>query len=369
MPVPVDDLARQYATISKEVAKALERVLASGKYTMGPELRGFEAEFARYTGTSRCVGLASGTAALHIALQACGVGLGDEVITTPMTYIASVFAISYTGAKPIFVDVDPNTYNIDPQQVEAAITERTKAILPVHLYGHPADMDSINALARKHNLKVIEDAAHAHGATYKGRKAGNLGDVGCFSFYPTKVLGAYGDGGAATTNDPALADEMAMLRYMGQREKYVHEVIGYQQRLCEVQAAVLRTKLPFLDSWVDQRIRWAHLYNELLAGLPIVTPAEVGDIRHAYYVYTIRTPKQRELMRYLETRGIGVQVMYPYLVPYTPAYTHLGLRPGSFPVAEGLAGQILCLPMFAELTEEEVQRVAAAVRSFFGREN
>lgn len=365
MLVPADDLGRQYQSIAPEIAAAMGRVLPSGKYTMGPELRSFEQEFAQYVGTARGVGTASGTSALHIALLACGVGPGDEVITTPMTYIASVFAISYTGATPVFADVEQVTLNLDPACVEAAVTERTRAILPVHLYGHPVDMDGINAVAARHRLKVIEDAAHAHGARYHGRAVGSLGDVGCFSFYPTKVLGAYGDGGAVTTDDARLADDVAMLRYMGQRQKYVHEVVGYQQRLCEVQAAILRAKLPHLDQWVERRVHWARRYNELLAGLPVVTPAEQGDVRHAYYVYTIRTARRDELVQYLTQRGIGAQVMYPYLVPFAPAYAHLGIASGSLPVAEEAAGQVLCLPMFAELTEEEVQTVADTVRAFF----
>jgi len=365
LAIPADDLTRQYAAIAGEIGEALKRVLPSGRYTMGPELRAFEQEYARYIGTIRAVGISNGTEALHMALLACGVGPGDEVITTPMTYIASVFAISYTGATPVFVDVEADTLNLDPARIEEKVSERTKVVLPVHLYGHPVDMDTVMSVARGRGLKVIEDAAHAHGASYEGRKAGSLGDIGCFSFYPSKVLGAYGDGGAATTNDPELADRMAVLRYMGQHRKYVHEVVGYQQRLDEVQAAVLRVKLQHLDEWIDQRRRWARLYDELLADLPLSTPVEKAGARHVYYVYTIRTQRQRELVEYLNERGIGAHVMYPYLVPFTPAYAHLGLQPGSLPVAEKLAGEIVCLPMFPELTEGEVRGVASAIHAFF----
>lgn len=367
MAIPADDLTRQYSAIASEVEVALRRVLPSGKYTMGPELHGFEQEFARYIGASHAVGISNGTEALHMALLACGVGPGDEVITTPMTYIATVFAISYTGATPVFVDVEPDTFNLDPGELEGKISERTKAIVPVHLYGHPVDMDAVLAVAHKHGLKVIEDASHAHGATYNGKKAGALGDVACFSFYPSKVLGAFGDGGAATTDDAALAESIAVLRYMGQHQKYVHEVVGYQQRLSEVQAAVLRVKLPHLDGWVDLRRRWAHLYGELLAGLPVVTPIEKGGVRHVYYVYTILTKRRQELVQHLNERGIGAHVMYPYLVPFTPAYAHLGVPPGSLPVAEKLARELVCLPMFPELSEEEVRQVVDAVRGFFSR--
>jgi len=365
MSIPADDLTRQYRLIAAEVEEAVQRVLPSGKYTMGPELRAFEAEFAAYCGTGYALGISSGTEALHLSLLACGVGPGDEVITVPNTYIATVFAISYVGATPVFVDVEPDSFNMDPALLEARVTERTKAILPVHLYGQPVDMDRVVDVARRHGLKVIEDAAHAHGAEYKGRKAGALADVGCFSFYPTKVLGAFGDGGAVTTNSDALREQIAVLRYMGQHQKYVHEIVGFQQRLDEIQAAILRVKLHHLDEWVEQRRQWASLYHELLADLPVVTPRERPGTKHVYYVYTIQTPYQRELVEYLNGRGIGAHVMYPYLVPYTPAYRSLGLAPGCFPVAERQARELVCLPMFPELTEEEVRAVCSAIHDFF----
>ena len=365
--IPVEDITRQYPRIKDQVWAAMAEVLPTGRYVLGPTLRAFEEEFAAYCQTRYCLGISNGTEALHLALAACDVGAGDEVITVPNTYIATVFAISYVGATPVFVDVDPVTFNIDVSQIEARITPRTRAILPVHLYGHIVDMDPLLEIAGRHNLWVIEDAAHAHGALYKGRRAGSLGHVGCFSFYPRKVMGCYGDGGAVTLNDDALYDRIKVLRYMGQHEKYVHEVIGFQQRLDELQAAILRVKLRHLDDWVEERRRWASLYTELLADLPLVTPREVGDVRHVYYQYTIRTPHRDALMAYLAERGIGSQDMYPLQVPYQPAYRHLGYHEGDFPVADAHVKEILCLPMFPELTEEEVREVAGTIRAFFAR--
>ncbi len=363
--IPFENLTVQYGLLREEIHAALDDVALGGKFTMGPFLQRFEQEFAAYTETRYCVGISSGTAALHLALLACGIGPGDEVITVPNTYIATVFAISYTGATPVFADVDPLTYNIDPRQVEAKITPRTKAILPVHLYGHCVEMDELLALARRYHLRVIEDDAHAHGATYHGRKAGSLGDIGCFSFYPTKVMGAYGDGGAATTNDPELYEKLRMLRYMGQRVKYVHEVVGYQQRLCDLQAAILSVKLRHIEEHIAGRIHWAHRYNQLLQGTPVITPVEVGGARHVYYMYTIRAPRRDDLQAYLREQGIGSMVVYPGPVPYQPAYQPMGFKPGDFPVTDAHLKEILCLPMFPELTEEQVQKVCAAIRAFY----
>ena len=362
---PVEDITRQYQRIKDEIAGAIADVLPTGKYVLGPNLSGFEQEFATYCQAKYCLGISNGTEALHLALAACGVGPGDEVITVPNTYIATVFAISYVGATPVFVDVDPLTFNIDVSQIEARITPRTKAILPVHLYGLMVDMDPLLEIAAQHDLWVIEDAAHAHGALYKGRRAGSLGHIGCFSFYPRKVMGCYGDGGAITTSDDDLFDRVKMLRYMGQHEKYLHEVVGFQQRLDELQAAILRVKLKYLDGWIEERRQWAALYDELLADLPVITPVALGDAYHVYYQYTVRTPYNEELLEYLATRGLGSQIMYPLEVPYQPAYHHLGHKEGDFPVADGHVNEILCLPMFPELTEPEVRRVAAAIREFF----
>ena len=363
--IPVEDITRQYPRIKDEVASAIADVLPTGKYVLGPNLAAFEEEFAAYCQARYCLGISNGTEALHLALAACGVGPDDEVITVPNTYIATVFAISYVGATPVFVDVDPITFNIDVSQIKDKITSRTRALLPVHLYGQMVDMDPLLEIARAHDLWVIEDAAHAHGALYKGRRAGSMGHVGCFSFYPRKVMGCYGDGGAVTTSDDELYDRIKMLRYMGQRKKYLHEVVGFQQRLDELQAAVLRVKLRHLDQSIAERRQWAALYDKLLAGLPVHTPSTLDDAFHVYYQYTIRAPHRDELMSFLAERGIGSQDMYPIEVPYQPAYAHLGHKEGDFPVADAQVREILCLPMFPELTEAEVRQVADAIREFY----
>lgn len=364
--IPAEDITRQFQDIKDEVTAAILEILPTGKFVLGPVLTAFEEEFAAYCETDYCLGISSGTSALHLALAGLGVGPGDEVITVPNTYAATIFAISYVGATPVFVDVDPVTYNMDPALIEAKITPRTRALLPVHLYGHPVDMDPLMEIARRHGLSVVEDDAHAHGALYKGRKVGSLGDVGCFSFYPRKVMGAYGDGGAVTLSDPELFDRIKMLRYMGQHTKYVHEVVGFQQRLADIQAAVLRVKLKYLEDAIAMRRQWAALYTELLKGLPVITPSEVGDVRHVYYMYVIRTPHRDAIIRYLAERGIQAQYMYPIEAPYLPAYAHLGYKEGDFPVADMHVKDILCLPMFPELREDEVRRVAATLWEFFG---
>ncbi len=364
--IPVENLTRQWPQIETEIMAAVRRVLPTGKYILGPELAAFEADFAALVGTKYAVGISSGTAALHLALLAAGVGPGDEVITVPNTYIATVFAISYCGATPVFVDIDPDTFNMDPAKIEAVITPRTRAILPVHLYGQLCNIEAIVAIARKHNLKVVEDAAHTHGASRNGRYAGSFGDVGCFSFYPTKVMGAFGDAGLCTTNDPVIFEKIRQLRYMGQRTKYNHEIIGYQERLDELQAAMLRVKLRYLNDWVLKRQHVAEIYDQLLAGLPLQTPKAAPGNLHAYYLYTIRTERRDTLKDYLIEHGVGCYIVYPYLVPETGAYQSLGIGRANFPVAAAYVGQILSLPMFPELLDSEIQEVAATVRKFYG---
>lgn len=363
--IPAEDLRRQYQLIKDEVRAAIDAVLPTGKYTMGPFLEAFEGEFARYCGTEYSVGISNGTEALHLALAACGIGRGDEVITVANTYVATAFAISYVGAKPVFVDIDPASYNMDVALVERAITPRTKAVIAVHLYGQPVDMDPLREIAQKNHLWVIEDAAHSHGATYKGHKTGSLGDIGCFSFYPSKNLGAYGDGGAVTLGNDELYDRIKTLRYMGQHVKHTHEVIGFQQRLDPLQAAILSVKLRHLDEWNRLRQRWAALYDRLLVGLPVVTPKVSPFGTHVYYMYTIRTPKREALMEYLAGRGIGSQIIYATPVPMQPAYQFLGYEDSDIPVAARYAQEYLCLPMFPELTEVEVNEVAMSIRKFF----
>ncbi len=363
-PVPGDDIGRWHAAIAPELRAAFEEVLAGPRFTMGQNLRHFETAFAVYCGAHGCVGISSGTAALHLALLALGVGQGDEVITVPNTYIATAFAITYTGATPVFADVDPVTWNMDPAAAGAAVTERTKAILPVHLYGQCADVDAIRAAAP--GIPLVEDAAHAHGATLRGRPAGGLGDLAAFSFYPSKVLGALGDGGAITASTGELEERVRQLRYMGQQVKFDHAILGYQERLDEMQAAFLRVKLRYLDQQVEGRRRVAARYAELLDGTPLTRPAADVTGRHAYYLYTVLAPERDALAAHLTKRGIGNMVIYPRLVPRYGAYASLPWRAGPLPVAETLPGRLLSLPMFAELTEAEIDRVGAAVREFYG---
>jgi dTDP-4-amino-4,6-dideoxygalactose transaminase len=363
--IPVEDLKRQWQQIEPEIMEAVKRVLPGGKYTLGPELAAFESEFAQFTGTHHAIGISSGTAALHLGLLACGVGPGDEVLTVPNTYIATIFAITYCGATPVFVDVEPGTFNMDVSQIESKITSRTAAILPVHLYGQVSNIEPIVEIARKHNLKVVEDCAHTHGATQHGRYAGSFGDVGCFSFYPTKVMGAFGDGGLCTTHDPALNEKIRQLRYMGQRTKYNHEIIGYQERLDELQAAMLRVKLRYLKEWIEKRQQVAAMYDELLTGLPLQTPLVAPGNSHVYYLYTIRAERRDDLKQYLLDHGVGCYVVYPYLIPETGAYEALAVGRESLPQAASDVDHILSLPMFPELTETEVRQVCDTIRAFY----
>lgn len=366
--IPNEDLTRQYQLIADEVAEAINKVLPTGKYTLGPSLTEFEKEFAAYCDSKYCVGIANGTESLHLTLAAFGVSEGDEVISVPNTYAATIFAISYTGATPVFVDVEEHTLNLNPDLLEAAITERTKAIIPVHLYGHPVDMDRVMEIAQRYNLWVMEDAAHSHGALYKGRKTGSLSHVGSFSFYPSKNLGAFGDGGAVVLSDEDLYHRIRQLRYMGQKVKHNHEIIGFQQRLDELQAAILSVKLRHLDEWNAARDRNARLYNEAFADLPVhlPTPEPYCD-RHAYYMYALRVdPQHRDsLVNWLTDVGIGIQIIYPNSIHLMGAYRHLGLPEGSFPVAERGRLEVLILPVFPELTDEEREYVIHHVRAYF----
>ncbi|MGQ9478240.1 MAG: DegT/DnrJ/EryC1/StrS family aminotransferase [Candidatus Bipolaricaulia bacterium] len=362
MGVPFDPLGRQYSAISAEIDRAIKAVLSSGRYILGENVMRFEEEFARYCGTKYAVGISSGTAALHLALLACGVGPGDEVITAANTYIATIFAISYVGARPVLVDIDPESYTLDIAQVERAITERTGAIIPVHLYGQCADMDPIMKLARNYGLKVIEDAAQAHGAEYKGRRAGSFGDAGCFSFYPSKNLGACGDGGAVVTNDKEIYEKLRIYRYMGQPKKHLHLVIGYQERLDELQAAILRIKLRHLDRWNEQRRKWAALYDKLLADTPVVCPKEQPYGRHVYHLYVIRVKWRDAVKARLAEAGIETQIHYPTPAHLQPAYANIGYAKGSFPITERYSEEILSLPLYPELKEEEVREVAQELK-------
>jgi dTDP-4-amino-4,6-dideoxygalactose transaminase len=353
------DLRAQYQTIKADVDAALVKVLQRGDFILGEDVRLFEQEFAAFCQAQHCVSVASGTDALHLALRACGIGPGDEVITCTHTFIATVLAIYQTGAKPVLVDCVPGLYTMDVAQIERALTPRTRAILPVHLYGQPADMDPIMALAREHNLVVVEDACQAHGAEYKGRRCGTLGDIAAFSFYPGKNLGAYGDGGAVVTNRKDLADQIWLLRNYGQRVKYEHTCKGFNSRLDTVQAAALRVKLRHLESWNNARRRVAATYDRLLAGAPVVTPQVAGYSRHVYHLYVIQPPDRPILQAALDVRNIAHVIHYPVPVHLQPACADLGLRVGSFPVAESVAGRIISLPMFPELTDTQIERVVS----------
>jgi dTDP-4-amino-4,6-dideoxygalactose transaminase len=365
-PIAAEDLTRQYAQIKDEIEHAVLEALPRGRYTLGPALTAFEREFAAFCGTRHAIGVSNGTDALHLALAACGIGPGDEVITVPNTYIATAFAITYVGATPVLVDVQPDTYNMNPELLEAAITERTKAILPVHLYGQPCDMDPILAIAKRHGLRVIEDDAHAHGAFYHGASTGSFGDIGCFSFYPTKTMGAMGDAGAIVTSDDELDARLRQLRYMGQKVKHHHEILGFQKRMDELQAAILSVKLRHMRVWIARRQELAARYNELLAGSPVVTPHLAPERTSAYYLYTILAPRRDELRAYLEERGIGTQIIYPVLIPDQPVYQELPIRlSGELPVARELPGRLLCLPMFPELRDDEVERVSETISAFY----
>ncbi|MBX6311395.1 MAG: DegT/DnrJ/EryC1/StrS family aminotransferase [Isosphaeraceae bacterium] len=360
--IPFVDLKAQYQAIRAEIEAAIARVLDSGQYILGEEVAAFEREFAAYSGAVHGVAVNSGTSALHLALLAAGIGSGDEVITTPHTFVATVAAIGYTGARPVFVDIDSHSFTIDPNQIEAAITSRTKAIIPVHLYGQPADMDPILEIARRRGLVVIEDAAQAHGAEYKGRRAGSLGDLGCFSFYPGKNLGAYGEGGAVVTNNPEYARTLRMLRDWGAERKYHHVLKGFNYRMDGLQGAILRVKLRHLEAWTEARRSRAAQYDALLADSCVTTPAALPHNRHVYHVYAVRHPQRDALQRVLADRQIQTGIHYPIPVHLQPAHADLGYRRGDFPHAEQAADEVLSLPMFPELADEQLAYVAEGVR-------
>lgn len=359
--IPFLDLAALHRPLREELMAALGRTLDSSAFTLGPEVAGFEAEFAAYVGVRHAVGVNSGTSALHLALLAAGVGPGDEVITVPMTFVATVAAIVLAGARPRLVDVDPVTWTMDPAALAAAIGPNTRAVLPVHLHGQTADMPAILDIARRHGLAVIEDAAQAHGALDHGRGAGSLGTMGCFSFYPGKNLGACGEAGAVVTDDDALAERLRMLRDWGQREKYRHELKGFNCRMEGFQGAVLRIKLRHLDAWNDARRQVAALYD---AGLPphLGRPGEASRRRHVYHVYAVRSPRREHLRAALERRGIASAIHYPHPIHLLPAYRDLGYAPGDFPVSERLAEEFLSLPIWPGMTADQVEAVCTALR-------
>jgi dTDP-4-amino-4,6-dideoxygalactose transaminase len=360
--IPMNNFILQYNSIKKEIDDAINYVLKSGWYILGENVRCFEKEFANYCGIKNAIGVGNGLEALHLAMLAYGLKEGDEVITVSNTAVATVLAISLTGAKPTFVDIDTETYNMDISKIEEKITNRTKAILPVHLFGHPVDMDPLLEIANKNDLIVIEDACQAHGAEYKGKKVGALGNVGCFSFYPTKNLGAYGDGGMIITNDKEISEKILMLRNYGQTSRYVHSIKGINSRLDEMQAAILRVKLNYLDRWNEKRRENAKLYNKLLDGIDVLCPIEKNYAKHVYYLYVIRSKKRDELQRLLETRSITTLIHYPIPVHLQEAYEDLNVHRGTLPITEKIANEIISLPLYPELRKDQIEKVVDSIK-------
>jgi len=364
--IPFVDLKSQYLSIKPEVDAAIMGILETCQFTLGSEVAAFEKEFAAYSGSTIGVAVNTGTSALHLSLLAAGVQRGDEVITVPFTFVATVSAIDYVGARAVFVDIDPQTYTMDVAQLEAAITDKTKAIVPVSLYGQPADMDPIMEIARRRGLVVIEDACQAHGAEYKGRRSGSIADMTCFSFYPGKNLGAYGEGGMVVTGNAEYARTLRMLRDWGAEKKYHHVLKGYNYRMEGIQGAVLRVKLRYLEGWTDARRTAAAHYDRLFAGSSVVTPKAMSYARHVYHIYAIRTQNRQAWQEALLAQGIQTGIHYPTPVHLLPAFADLGYHAGQFPHAEKAANEVLSLPMFPELTAAQCEEVARAVLNLAG---
>jgi dTDP-4-amino-4,6-dideoxygalactose transaminase len=369
--VPFIDLTRQYQAIEEDILNAVKRVFERGYFILGEEVSAFEEEFSRYCGLPYGVGVGSGTEALYLALKAMGIGEGDEVITVAHSFVASAFAVSMNGATPLFVDIDPETYTMDPDALEGLLKQRKKkrgrikAILPVHLYGHPAEMDAIMDIASRYHLPVVEDACQAHGAEYLGKKAGTFGLFGCFSFYPTKNLGAYGDGGMIITREKKLGERLRLLRRYGEKEKYQHVLKGGNSRLDEIQAAILRVKLKFLDQWNTERRKKAFLYRRMLEYAGVSGPVEKEQARHIYHLFVIRTKRRDLLQKILKEKGIETLIHYPTPIHLQKAYQELRYRRGDLPVTEKCAKEVLSLPLFSGITTEEIETVTKTIRSFF----
>ena len=369
MKVPFLDLKAHHAPLTEEFDRAIREVIESSAFAGGPFVEKFEEEFASFCGSSYAIGVGNGTDALWLALLALGIGEGDEVITVPNTFIATAEAITYCKARPVFVDVDQDTFTMNPAELEKSLTQRTKAIIPVHLFGQPADMDPILEFARANGLFIVEDAAQAHGAQYKGQKAGTMGDAGCFSFYPGKNLGAFGEAGAVVTNDPELRKQMQMLRDHGQSRKYYHSTMGWNCRMDGIQAAILSIKLRHLDEANSLRRKHALEYNQAFAGIDeVLTPLEAKYARHVYHVYAVRVQERDATLRHLQEQGVGCAVHYPVPIHLQEAGRNLGYTKGAFPIAEKLADEFLSLPMFPELTEEQIEYVARCVSEAVGVE-
>jgi len=374
MQVPLLDLKAQYKKVGEEINRKVKEVLESGYYILGPNVKKLEEKIATYCGVKYAVGVASGTDALKLSLISVGVGKGDEVIVPPFTFIATAQVITQIGANPVFVDIEEETFDIDVEKIEPAITEKTRAILPVHLYGHPAPMEKIISLARKYNLKVIEDSAQALGAEYLSsqvfRKVGSLGDAGCLSFFPTKVLGGCGDAGMILTNKEEIAEKVRILRTHGLENNYSCSLSGYNSRLDELQGAILRVKLRYLDEWIEMRRRKASFYNELFTSFssPVKVPQEASSVRHSYGVYTIRTLQRDRLKEYLATKGIETKIYYPLPLHLQKVYKEIGYKKGDFPVAEKASKEVLSLPIYPELSEEKIEFVVKEIRNFVNGE-
>jgi dTDP-4-amino-4,6-dideoxygalactose transaminase len=359
--IPFVDLPAQYRALKPEIDSAVGRVLESAQFILGPAVTAFERDFAAFCTAKEAIGVNSGTSALHLSLLTAGVEPGDEVITVPFTFVATVAAIEYAGARPVLVDVEPEFLTMDPAKLEAAITTRTKAIIPVHLFGQPADMDPIMAIARKHGLVVIEDACQAHGAEYKGQRCGSIGQLGCFSFYPGKNLGAYGEGGAVVTSDPDLAKKIRLLRAWGEETRYEHKYRGFNYRMDGVQGAILGVKLRYLEAWTEARRRNAAEYARQLADASVTLPRERDEVRHVYHVYVVRLQQRDAWRDRLTEAGVQTGVHYPIPVHLQPAYRDLGYSAGAFPVSERASAEVLSLPMFPELTHDQIKEVALAL--------
>lgn len=365
MPVPFFDLKRQYKEIGEEINSAIKAVEESSQFILGENVSSLEKEIASFSGAKYGVGVASGTDALHLSLRALGIGPGDEVLTPPFTFVATIEAICYTGAVPVFADIDPKTFNIDPSKLKKKITKKTKAVLPVHLFGQAAEMGEIVKIAKEHSLKIVEDSAQAIGAEYKGRKVNSFGDAGCLSFFPTKNLGCFGDGGMVVTSDEKIAERLKVLRGHGSKAAYHYDILGFNSRLDEIQAAILRVKLKYLGKWTEKRRENAALYSELLKDIAEAkTPEEING-KHVFNQYTIRAKRRDDLFSHLKSKGIGAMIYYPLSLHSQKAYEYLGYKQGDFVESEKAEKEVISLPIFPELTEEEIKEVVSAIRSFY----
>lgn len=366
--IPLVDLKLQYKMIGAEIKKAIDTIFEQGIFISGKPLLEFEKDFSGFCKARYTIGVSSGTSALYLALLACGIGQEDEVITTPHTFIATAEAITAVGAIPVFVDIEPIVYTIDASKIEKAITKRTKAIIPVHIYGHPCDMDSILSIAESYKLKVIEDASQSHGAEYKNKRVGTLGNAGCFSFYPGKNLGAYGDAGAVVTDDLTIAEKIRLLRDHGRKEKYVHIVEGFNHRLDTLQAQLLSVKLKYLEAWNKKRREIANWYRTFLSNTPLKLPQENIDCSHVYHLFVVETDMRDRLKMFLEEKGVSAGIHYPVPLHLQPAYAHLNYNMGDFPVTEEASKRILSLPIFPELEKQQVEFICETIRAFFKKE-